>query len=69
MIPIINKHIFKVIALVFSVIFISVNIFMVKILPDQQINDGGYERLFKREGKIKLTQDILDRDHQEYVEE
>ena len=41
---------------------------MVKILPDRQINDSGYERLIKREGKIKLTQETLDRDHQNYIE-
>ena len=64
----IKNHLFKVTGLILSVFFISINIFMVKILPDRQINDSGYERLIKREGKIKLTQETLDRDHQNYIE-
>lgn len=69
MISIINKRLFKVIILVFSVFLVIANIFVVKKLPDQQINDGSYEQLIKRNGKTKLTQDILDHDFQEYIKD
>ncbi len=62
----------KIYVVVFLIIFFAIAGFMVKGLLTQQKENNAdrtkYEQMIKSDGKTTLTQEILDQDHNEYVE-
>ena len=62
----------KIFVVVFLIIFFVIGGFMVKGLLTQQKEDNAdrtkYEQMIKSDGKTTLTQEILDQDHDEYIE-